>query len=215
MDITSAVDGDLRTSVVGRAFTDGVFTLLAEGPATNPGSLEIPKGAKLVGDVVFVQWSWKGRHTEDFVFAGTKATHRSVEIHGVTVVYDTDLGPYFGRFVDWSNVLAQVGVLPGRQRIGERPTTWDTDRAQFEEHALERLQEPTSAPVSSSLPDAPSASALIDETPATADPERSKNGEARVVVRHGDSSASDVKRVRDAVKAWEEEKRQADRTRQP
>lgn len=57
---------------------------------------------------VVVPWGWTGRHDGDVM--GVTPTGRIIDIHGVTLVRDTEQGPQFSRFVDWISALGQMGV---------------------------------------------------------------------------------------------------------
>lgn len=68
---------------------------------------EVPINSSQTGTVV-IPWAWRGRHDGDVM--GFAPTGRVVDVHGVTLVRDTDDGPKYSRFVDWTSVLAQMGV---------------------------------------------------------------------------------------------------------
>lgn len=73
-------------------------------------------------------WEVRGRNARDTAevaesesprrFLGVKATERSVVIHGLTLITpDPDAGmanPLYQRIIDWDEVYAQLGMLPGR-----------------------------------------------------------------------------------------------------
>ena len=69
-----------------------------------------------VGEVTFVPWQYGCEHVGDF--HGLSASGREVLIVGVTAVEGADSGsPMFSRFIDWANVLAQLGAT-----MAARPT---------------------------------------------------------------------------------------------
>ncbi len=112
---------DLAESMVGRAFTpvngDTQFELIAIGSVAN---------AEPDQDRWFVQWRWAGRHTGSGHFARTEATNFEVKIEGTTLVDISDReNPTFLRFIDWSQVMAQVGVFPSRQILLKRGEDFD------------------------------------------------------------------------------------------
>ena len=64
-------------------------------------------------DFAAVVWSVNASH--DNVFAGLAPTGREVVIEGVTIVSTSSEEPMFRRYIDWSNVLGQLGVsISGR-----------------------------------------------------------------------------------------------------
>lgn len=80
---------------------------------------EVPINSAQTNTVV-IPWAWRGRHDADVM--GFAPTGRIVDLHGVTLVRDTDTGPGFSRFVDWTSALAQMGVgLFSRAVIDEEP----------------------------------------------------------------------------------------------
>ncbi len=58
------------------------------------------------GGLTAVPWQFTGTHSG--LFEGIAPTHRSVTIQGVTIL-DQARGLHY-RYVDWLNVLAQLGV---------------------------------------------------------------------------------------------------------
>lgn len=68
---------------------------------------EVPINSTQTGTVV-IPWAWLGRHDGDVM--GVTPTGRVIEVHGVTLVRDTDDGPRYSRFVDWVSALGQMGV---------------------------------------------------------------------------------------------------------
>ena len=80
---------------------------------------EVPINSSQTGTVV-IPWAWRGRHDGDVM--GFAPTGRVVDVHGVTLVRDTDDGPKYSRFVDWISALAQMGVgLFSRPVIDDGP----------------------------------------------------------------------------------------------
>lgn len=83
---------------LGGSFADGDFRRLKDFEG-----LDLPSG-----NVAFVPWEYHTRHTGTFF--GLDATQRDVVLVGVTAIDTTGVEPLFHRFVDWANVLAQLGV---------------------------------------------------------------------------------------------------------
>src|SRR5581483_5002230 len=74
-------------------------------PQQGPGALPLIMDA----DHTVVAWEFKGVHDHDF--QGIVATGRPVLIKGVTIVdHAAANGPLFHRYVDWLDVMAQIGV---------------------------------------------------------------------------------------------------------
>lgn len=69
-----------------------------------------------------VVWEYAGRHTA--VFQGIQPTGREVMIRGVTVVDHTGPAPRFHRYVDWLDLMGQLGVSAAM-----RPAVDALDRA--------------------------------------------------------------------------------------
>jgi hypothetical protein len=92
---------------------DGPFTI-------NPGAIRVdsPVNEKVLENNTYaaVVWSLQATHTGEF--AGLMATNREVTIEGVTLIQkppDDKGEPQFMRFIDWSQVLGQLGVsMSGR-----------------------------------------------------------------------------------------------------
>src|SRR4051794_33945345 len=55
-----------------------------------------------------VQWSWDCSHTG--LFQGLKTRGVALTIRGVTIVDDEKGEPVFQRYVDWSEVMQQLGM---------------------------------------------------------------------------------------------------------
>jgi hypothetical protein len=71
------------------------------------------------GTAVIV-WAYRGRHAGDIM--GIVPTGRIIDVHGVTIVRDTEEGPRYSRFVDWITALGEMGVgLFSRPIIDEGP----------------------------------------------------------------------------------------------
>jgi hypothetical protein len=69
---------------------------------------------------VVIPWAWVGRHDGDVM--GFTPTGRVIDVHGVTLVRDTEDGPKYSRFVDWVSALGQMGVgLFSRPIIDDGP----------------------------------------------------------------------------------------------
>jgi hypothetical protein len=82
-------------------------------------SEEVPINSTQTGTVV-IPWAWRGRHDGDVM--GFAPTGRVIDVHGVTLVRDTDDGPTYSRFVDWVSALGQMGVgLFSRPIVDEGP----------------------------------------------------------------------------------------------
>ncbi|MGH9275341.1 MAG: hypothetical protein ACRDZU_11905 [Acidimicrobiales bacterium] len=80
---------------------------------------DVPINSAQTGTVV-IPWAWVGRHDGDVM--GFTPTGRVIDLHGVTIVRDTDDGPRYSRFVDWVSALGQMGVgLFSRPVIDDGP----------------------------------------------------------------------------------------------
>lgn len=87
-------------------------------------SIGVLRGESHVG----AMWTVTGRNVRDTVkpedvaeprrFLAVKATDRAVVIHGLTLIRpDPKEGlqnPWYQRLIDWDEVYAQLGMLPGR-----------------------------------------------------------------------------------------------------
>jgi hypothetical protein len=63
-----------------------------------------------------VIWEYSGTHTGDF--HGIKATQRDVIVRGATVVDHSKEPPLFHRYVDWAEVMGQLGLsITGRPAV--------------------------------------------------------------------------------------------------
>jgi hypothetical protein len=60
------------------------------------------------GQMTAVVWQYAGRHSAEF--QGVPATDRVVTIRGTTVVDHSGPEPLFHRYVDWLDVMAQLGL---------------------------------------------------------------------------------------------------------
>lgn len=116
------VEADLTQSEIGRTFP-GAFAVLRNGDehADHDQGHEMAIGDNDVHHAL-VAWQWTGVHQGALPHA--KAFGTPVTIEGVTYV-DWALEPTLdtvdlqrvivARFINWADVYAQVGVLPGRQ----------------------------------------------------------------------------------------------------
>jgi hypothetical protein len=71
-----------------------------------------PGGAQIVersGTAAYVEWVYDCTHTG--VFQGLKPKGRELTIRGVTIVDDSSGSPVFKRYVDWSEVMTQLGMF--------------------------------------------------------------------------------------------------------
>src|SRR4051794_20105869 len=95
------------------------FTAVARRDSDDNGVLYA--NAITGGQFTAVEWAFRGEHTSEF--AGIPATNREVTIHGVTIVRQRGDTTTFRRYVDWSAVMAQLGVSasfrPAYERIAE------------------------------------------------------------------------------------------------
>jgi hypothetical protein len=65
-----------------------------------------------------VVWEFSGIHTGDFL--GIKPTRRAVVIRGVTVVDHSKEPAQFHRYVDWAEVMGQLGLsITGRPAVAD------------------------------------------------------------------------------------------------
>ena len=82
-------------------------------------------------------WEWTLKHTK--LFAGAYPTNRMVVIQGMTI-FDVIDGNHvrdsWARYIDWVTVFAQIGILPGRQAIGD-PTRSPTAEDVLSEYAVD------------------------------------------------------------------------------
>jgi hypothetical protein len=70
---------------------------------------EVFQGAPVTnGRQTAVVWEYRGRH--DAEFQGIPATGRQVVIRGTTIVDHEGPDPQFHRYVDWLDLMAQLGV---------------------------------------------------------------------------------------------------------
>ena len=116
------VKADLTQSEIGVTFP-GTFSVLRNGDPDADGG-EGHEMAVRDSDTfqAMVAWQWTGVHSGPLPFA--KAFSTPATITGVTYV-DWGMAPdlhaadlskvVVARFINWADVYAQVGVLPGRQ----------------------------------------------------------------------------------------------------
>jgi hypothetical protein len=98
---------------------------LKESFSFSHGSIDTssPVNAPLLTNTSYtaVTWTLNATHTGDFV--GLAPTGRAVVIEGVTIILvpqsDAD-DPQFMRFIDWSEVIGQLGVaMTGRPIVAD------------------------------------------------------------------------------------------------
>lgn len=80
-------------------FTEGAGF---DAPAERTGAL----GTRSVG----VEWSYTGRHDKDLAFNGLRASGRTVEVRGYTVVGVEEGKLQVRRYVDWVGLFGQLGL---------------------------------------------------------------------------------------------------------
>jgi hypothetical protein len=84
-----------------------IDAFMGEGPMTN-------------GRFTAVPWTYACAHTGTFL--GLEPTGREFEIHGVTIVVSDGDEPIFHRYIDWANVMANLGMgATWRPTLSELP----------------------------------------------------------------------------------------------
>jgi len=114
---------DLSTVVdlVHRDVTEGLGQALA--PRDDGHGFALAEGFEAVGDapiadrdgaVAAVPWQWTGVHRGDLL--GVPATNEVVTVRGVTLITGEEDNELLHRYIDWAEVLLQLGV-----RFFDRP----------------------------------------------------------------------------------------------
>lgn len=73
------------------------------------------------GTVAAVAWQWKGIHRGLF---GIAPTNEVVIVRGATLVAGTDEEPALHRYIDWLDVLGQIGMTVSPRPIVDVTKAW-------------------------------------------------------------------------------------------
>ena len=111
---------DIRACFLGHPETsthpsiEGITDQDASGDPENQGYFVDPEKPT----VAAMMWKWVLPHTRHF--AGADPTYNNILIEGMTVIsaHETQESSQYTRYIDWVNILAQMGMLPGKQVVG-------------------------------------------------------------------------------------------------
>jgi hypothetical protein len=127
------------TDIVHRVVAEGLGALVA--PRGDGHGFVQPDGFESIGDepiadeqdrVVAVPWEWRGVHVEALL--GVASTQRDVVVRGVTLVTGEEGAELLHRYIDWADVLQQLGA-----RVFGRPLVDVVDRWGDEVPEVEEL----------------------------------------------------------------------------
>jgi hypothetical protein len=122
-DLEDLVRRDISAGLAGgQQDSDGApFTALATD--RNNGDGIVYANAITGGAFTAVEWAFECEHTGPF--GGIPTTYRTLTIYGVTIVRTRGEKVTFRRYVDWSAVMAELGVTasfrPAYERMDEIP----------------------------------------------------------------------------------------------
>jgi hypothetical protein len=122
-NIEDLVRRDISAGLAGKQDDSGAAPFTAISSDRNDGDGVMYANAITGGDFTAVEWAFECEHTGPF--GGIPKTNRTLTIYGVTIVRQRGDRTTFRRYVDWSAVMAELGVSasfrPAYERIDEIP----------------------------------------------------------------------------------------------